>query len=501
MVQFKVGDVVALCASIRDLCYQGSQVYEVFDINISTGSCAINYANFGCLSPNGIQLDFQWTNTRSNTPTHGCDPTNNIKFLGSASTNSQGIASTTYTIVQEDLDLFNGNTVFDLRVCIRGTPYVYANAIGKVRNEISYRNGDYITIVPFEPPQPSHEIRFQLADNPYLSKIQENIVEISARLASALQLAGSVQYVRTEMNLQDNILTVFVRHTSLGGSLDNISMGTYQTGNTYPTGAIYSMGILDDIVLFAEMALAIITAIVTGYLVGIIVATGGWAAASISLLVITGCSVFLLGYFIYDINAQITQIEETIKVLQAKDDAGAARDAAKQKLDDIFDSQPYSKESCLTLITGYQAADLKYLDTLTKELTSMELDQIKQTYLNCTNDIINTFNASPGETADCNAARSGFTPCVNDMNVSTNTEFDTKYTDPNAPKEKGCGPDCDICIPLIEKCVSSGGSGLLTIGLVGIVLIGAMMSSKGGGGSTTTIRVQAEKGIKVDKEK
>ncbi len=495
MVQFKVGDVVSLCASLRDYCFQGSQIYEIFDINISTGSCPINYTTFGCLNPSGIQLDFQWTNTRSSTPTHSCDPANNIKFLATANTNSQGIASTTYTITQNDLDLFNGNTTFDLRVCIRGTPYV--GAIGEVRNNISYRNGDYITIVPYEPPQPSHEIRFQLADNPYLSKIQENIIEISARLASALQFAMPVQYVRTEMDLQSNTLTVFVRHTSLGGSLSSV----YPNDNIRQTGNIYSMGILDDIRLYAEMALAVVTAIVTGFLIGVIVASGGWAAVSIAGWIILGSSIFILGYFIYDIATQIIEIEETVKVLQAKEDAGAARDATKQELNDIFSSQPYSKESCLTLITGYQAADLKYLDTLTKELTNMELDQIRQTYLNCTNDIINTFNASPGETADCNAARAGFTPCVDSMSVSTNTEFDTKYTDPNAPKEKGCGPDCDICIPLIEKCVSSGGSGLLTMGLIGIVLVGIVMSSKSSGGSTTTIKVQAEKGIKVDKER
>ncbi len=145
MVQFKVGDVVTLCASIRDWCFY-TPYYEIFDINISTGSCGINYTTFGCLSPSGIQLDFQWTNTRNNTPTHNCDPTNNIKLLGSATTNSQGIASMSYTIVQGDLDLFNANATFDLRVCIRNTPDVDPSMIGKTRSQVGHQFDD-MTIV------------------------------------------------------------------------------------------------------------------------------------------------------------------------------------------------------------------------------------------------------------------------------------------------------------------------------------------------------------------
>lgn len=487
MVQFKVGDTVTLCASINALCF-GTPYYEVGDINISVGTCAIHPFTFGCLSYSGIQLDFQWTNTRDNTPTHSCQSASNIKLLGSATTNSNGIASMSYTIVQGDLNLFSANTTFDLRVCIRGTPNVNSLMIGKTRNEISYRNGDYITIIPFAPPQASHEIRFQLADNPYLSHIQENIIEISARLASALQFAMPVQYIRSEMDTSSNTLTVFVRHTSLGGSLDSLSPN------------IYSMTILDDIKLFAEMALTIITAIITGYLIGIVIASGGWASLSIVGAIIIGSSIFILGYFIYDIATNVIAIEQTIKVYQAKDSAGATRDAGKQTLDNTFNSQPYSKDSCLTLLTGYQTVDLKYLDTLTKELSNMQLSTIRQTYLDCTNAIINTFKASPGIASDCNTARAGFTPCVNAVSASTNTEFGIKYTDPNAPKEKGCGPDCQICIPLIEKCVSSGGGGILVMGLVGVVLLGMMTTSRKGG-SETTIKVQTEKGLNVEKMK
>jgi hypothetical protein len=279
------------------------------------------------------------------------------------------------------------------------------------------------------------------------------------------------------MDVPNCTLTVFVRHTGLGSTLDGISPN------------IYSMDVIGDIKLFAEMALAIITAIITGYLIGIVIASGGWAALSIVGAIIIGSSIFILGYIIYDIAVQVIALQNTVKVVQAKNNAGTTRDAGKQALDDAFNSRPYTKDSCLTLLTGYQAADSKYLDTLTKELTSMQLSQIKQTYLDCTNAIINTFKASPGVEGDCNTARAGFTPCVNSMSTSANTEFNTKYADPNAPKDLGCGPDCQICIPLIEKCASSGGTGILALGFVGIVMIGMMTQSKGGG----TITVKAEK--------
>jgi hypothetical protein len=225
MVQFKVGDVITLCASIRDLCFY-TQYYEIFDINMSVGTCAINHTTFGCLTPSGIQLDFQWTNTRDSTPTHSCDPANNIKFLGSATTNSQGIASTTYTIVQNDLDIFNANTTFDLRVCIRNTPNVDPLNIGKTRNDISAHNGDYIIIVPATVLVPTHRIDLIVRPwswydaNGAAQLIINKLIDIDGAITNFFVEYGIIdyQYINTDIITSGNnvIIRINLRSTGLG---------------------------------------------------------------------------------------------------------------------------------------------------------------------------------------------------------------------------------------------------------------------------------------------
>ena len=216
MVQFKVGDVVTLCASIRDLCFY-NQYYEIFDINMSVGTCSISTTTFGCLNPSGIQLDFQWTNTRDSTPTHSCNSANNIKFLGSATTNSQGVASLTYTIVQNDLDLFNANTTFDLRVCIRNTPNVDPLMIGKTRNEINAHNGDYIIIVPATVLVPTHRIDLVVRPwswydpNGAAQLIINKLIDIDGAITNFFAEYGIIdyQYINTDFYKLPEILGLF----------------------------------------------------------------------------------------------------------------------------------------------------------------------------------------------------------------------------------------------------------------------------------------------------
>ncbi len=290
------------------------------------------------------------------------------------------------------------------------------------------------------------------------------------------------------MDTTNKIFKVFVKYT---GTETSSPIPGLSPETTKLVDSIQSMAIIDSIKAFASRALVIITTIVVAYLVASIILSGGWTTIAVVQAALVGTAIFILGYVVYRIVDNALQADETIRVYQAKDDADATRDATKGELDKTFANVPYSKDSCITLLTGYQEADIKYLDTLTKELSQMQLDQIKQTYLDCTNAIINTFKASTGTMTDCNTARAAFTPCVNAMAVSSNTEFGTKYIDPNAPKERGCAPDCEICEPITETCISKGGLGfgLIIAGLVGVVLLGMMTSSKSGG----TVLIKTEK--------
>ena len=142
MVQFKAGDQVVLCASIDDFCGQvGNNAYQVKDINISTAPCNITTFTSECLNFSGLNISFAWTSSTSSPGLNSCP--NIIKVLGTATTNSQGIASLPYTIDVDDLNRYNANTPnFDLMACINNSPIIYDN---EVRNSV--RPGDLITIV------------------------------------------------------------------------------------------------------------------------------------------------------------------------------------------------------------------------------------------------------------------------------------------------------------------------------------------------------------------
>lgn len=142
MVQLRVGDTVTLCTAIWDFC--PATVYFINDINVSTGPCAINADAPQCLDLSGVQVEFQWTNG-DGTSSHYCDPIKKLKTLGVATTNSNGVASITYTIVQEDLTYYQNNSIFDLRVCIINKSSSQVTNFGD--NRLSFHSGDNIQII------------------------------------------------------------------------------------------------------------------------------------------------------------------------------------------------------------------------------------------------------------------------------------------------------------------------------------------------------------------
>ncbi len=147
MVQLKVGDAVTMCASIWDFCGQQFQYYSIEDINVSTGTCSINIDNsISCLDISGVLLEFQWVNSRNTSSANECADSTKLKVLGSAYTNSQGVASIGYQIALDDLTLFQNNPEFELRVCIKNKTPQEVFHLGELRSR--YHGLDYITIIP-----------------------------------------------------------------------------------------------------------------------------------------------------------------------------------------------------------------------------------------------------------------------------------------------------------------------------------------------------------------
>ena len=142
MVTFRVGDIVTLCVSMKDFCGSTSQFYTVNDLDCAIGTCPVSSTPFYCLSPSGISVTFQWTSSTENR----CTSLNNLKTLGTATTNSVGIATLQYTITQNDLDIFNIAIAdpdyygrFDLRVC-----YNRGGNVGGIYSEIRGKADDIV---------------------------------------------------------------------------------------------------------------------------------------------------------------------------------------------------------------------------------------------------------------------------------------------------------------------------------------------------------------------
>lgn len=148
MVEFNVGDTVILCASMRDFFCGTTPLYGIGDINISLSTCPINIFTPGCLNLSGIQLEFQWSDVTGTTDRHYCTESAKLKTLGTGTTNSQGVATIIHQIDEDDLELFQGAEIFDVRVCIKNKPPAEVVNISRTRDE--FHPTDDITISPSE---------------------------------------------------------------------------------------------------------------------------------------------------------------------------------------------------------------------------------------------------------------------------------------------------------------------------------------------------------------
>jgi len=441
MVQFVVGDIVHLCASIKDFCGQSSQVYDINDINISkTEGCVLDVPD-GCLPFDGIEIIFQWTNILGTTETHMCDPTYNLKSLGSAVTNSEGRASLQYTITEEDQTLFNSNPTFDLRACINNvTNYTFR---GGVRSSFGHDN------IQIGIPEATHIIRYKLTNNEFLADIQANILDISTKLVSELNFTDiPVQYINSEIDIVNRTFNVHVRYT-----------GTETLYNTS------SLSITDNMTAFAERALVFVLTAIIAALIASIILSAGWTGVAIAQALLTGSAILILGYVVYKIVDDSIIKDETIKNLQAFVEITTKKDTTKEELDKAYTNSPKTKNDCLTLLNGYKSTDLTYLDEFYKRLPLLELNVIKSTYITCADNLIQQFNS---DTINCDTARADISVCSTAAYSTTDQQFQIKYdsTKPFKGKE-----DCWIKKPLTEECILSAKTGKIILiggGLIGL---------------------------------
>lgn len=119
MIEFKVGDIIDICASIDKFC--GTyQLYSVYNIGISKhpDACPITIGPGigGCLPTSGVELEFKFVAFSTT-----------LKSLGTSATDGSGIATKSYALTDTDADLFNHNDGFAVQACFTVTGPNYPN--------------------------------------------------------------------------------------------------------------------------------------------------------------------------------------------------------------------------------------------------------------------------------------------------------------------------------------------------------------------------------------
>lgn len=291
---------------------------------------------------------------------------------------------------------------------------------------------------------PTHVIKFELSPNQYLNYLQQNIVTISARIVDALPFNPDVKYIRTELDPTGKYINVYVKYT-----------GTATMG-IYGMNGIYSLGIIDAINDFAKALIPILITIASILITAAIILAGGFTLPVIGLALLAGGVVFILGFASFDLMINLEIAREVINNQQAFIQPTIAKDQGKKALDDAFAASPKTKDDCLTLLKGYQEADIIYINSLSDKLTKLQLTNIKSSYNTCTNSLIDGFNAN---TVTCDGAIAGFSPCANTVYAGTGEQFNVNYNPDDAFKPPIKPIDW-------EKILLYGG-----IGLVGLIIL------------------------------
>lgn len=370
MVNFKIGDRIRLCASIRDFCSSVSNFYIVNDINCSLGTCNITSVPFTCLPGNGQTVQFYWV-ASPGFDIGDCRSSIILKSLGSAVTDTSGISSMQYEITQNDLDLYNANNLsFDLMACIVESP-----TRSKLRRYTTVHTGDNIIIQ--STPAPTHYISLSMGFVP-------------------LELIG---YFETYISaISDNLMTkmapppapwVYVK-TTYDRLTNSFNIWLY-----LPPTAVLSMspGALQDIYdFFAAWA-----PLVTGIMLILIAAFGPFGL--FADLVLLSAGLVILAWKVFDATSNQILAETKATNVTIQIEQNNKEDLARSSAEDTWVKSAKTHADCITRLQSHRDVHLSklegYIDQYAKYPGLVtELSTMRDTFTANANSIITEFKAS-----------------------------------------------------------------------------------------------------------
>lgn len=469
MVEFRVGDTVILCASIRDFCGTIVNLYFIGDINISKSPtpCPITIWTPRCLDFSGILLEFQWTNSRA-TLTRNCSDTEKLKTLGSAYTDSQGKAAITYTLTQEDLNLYNSNPIFDLRVCIKNKAKEEVVNFGNIRDE--FHPGDDIVIrqnlciglppcsdicvgpdlytqicnpdtglcergilIESNSPQcleATHSISLSLGFVPpeLMDLFDQYISDISNRIMGYLTpLPSPWIYIKTTYDRISNSFNILLHLPGvLSSNVESLS----------------SLGWIEDRIAdltnWVKIIIEILLPIILGILAFVAFIAGAWHIAFI-----LAAAAILVYWRITDLRTQITKAEEKVKNISTVNQEGNKEEEARKAAEDEWNKSNKAQADCIIRLEKHRDAHTAHIDGLTSNFSKyaslmIELKSEKEIFISAANFIIDEFKTKSFAVDVCNNYYVQIDDVIRNSNIKMTGLID-KYINPG----EDYNPSCD----------------------------------------------------------
>lgn len=424
MVNITVGQTLNIGIAVWDFCGSISQYLFIDDIGLGINaapSVAVKPAS--CLNISNIGIQFKLAVASGSVACNQCIPDVTYATLGTVYTDTQGIASISHIISDTDLTYYQqaiaSGASLKILACIVDPRGQQVITPGKCSWPIII-SGAAIS-------EPTHMVELQLSPNPYTSAIEQGILQISDELSKYIPFDPDIQYVRTEFS--NGVAKVYLKWIGPPATM-NIS-GTELLHAGYNTEYnTQSLITIDDI--NNSISNFIKLWIIPGLIVAVgFVLAAGILSAGLTLTTIVGAaiavsSLFVIGYIVHDLMAQLITSQELINNLTAYVQVTSAKDAGYKALDDAFTTclQSGKTDCCLTLLQGYQKIDQTYISEFKNRLPNMDLTTATKSYMDCTNNLINQFNAG---TVTCDTARANFGPCRDGLYNSSDVEFGTKY--------------------------------------------------------------------------
>lgn len=457
---WQTGDAINICVSIDQFCGMYSKIIHPKDINVTRSSetCSLEFGyERGCgLHLNNVKFTFKLVKVSGSVEGKTCAPQQVYKTIGSARTNSDGVAGIIYIVTERDrLDYENATSVgypYKVMACITdadGNPIdsyntsivtdnitvtqnlcygVSCNDIC-VGNDLYWQNCDPLTgnCVRGELKEPNsikclpatHSVDFQLGLVPtelaqyfaqYVVYIGDNLVPWMATNVPGFAFPANWIYLRTEYDSITNTFRMMMRYTgtlSSIGYIDNLGI-TEDLAALWNTINTYKFAILAGII--ALLALVLVVTVGLSWYVVL------WLIGAVTILVLD---------IIY-LSTQVKEYEQRTKNAETIVGQRDKEDGQIVNIDEEWNNSPKQNSDCIKRLESIRDLHKRIIEGYAEQFNEVAaivnaMNDEKTKFMSDAQAIIDQFNADPTYSAAiCDSYYASLRNKLDESNVRIN---------------------------------------------------------------------------------